>query len=70
MMETTRQKRLAEEEKILKRDQEIVAKMAKLEMWKKELRNKVAKKTAEAQAAKVYNYEYIIIFTLEIIEWL
>ncbi|XP_012547427.1 large ribosomal subunit protein mL64 [Bombyx mori] len=52
MMETTRQKRLAEEEKILKRDQEIVAKMAKLEMWKKELRNKVAKKTAEAQAAK------------------
>lgn len=39
-------------DRIQKREEEVAAKMEKLEHWKTELRNKVAKKEAEALAAK------------------
>lgn len=53
MMESAARQRKEEREKIEKRDRDIAAKFAKLEQWKKELNDKLAKKTAEVSAAKV-----------------
>lgn len=52
MMETAAKRRQEEKETILKRDRDIAAKVAKLDQWKKELNDKIAKKAAEVQAAK------------------
>ncbi|XP_061706476.1 large ribosomal subunit protein mL64 [Cydia pomonella] len=52
MMETAAQKRIEERLQIEKRENEIAAKMEKLAQWKKDLKNKTAKKIAEAEAAK------------------
>lgn len=53
MMDQAAMRQKEEQQKILKRDNEVAAKFAKLEQWKKELNDKIAKKTAEANAAKV-----------------
>ncbi|XP_026747473.1 growth arrest and DNA damage-inducible proteins-interacting protein 1 [Trichoplusia ni] len=52
MMESAARQRKEEREKIEKRDRDVAAKFAKLEQWKKELNDKLAKKTAEVSAAK------------------
>ncbi|CAB3235685.1 unnamed protein product [Arctia plantaginis] len=52
MMEQAAQKRREEELKIEQRDREVATKHAKLETWKKELNDKIAKKLSEANAAK------------------
>uniref|UniRef100_A0A2A4JWT0 Large ribosomal subunit protein mL64 n=1 Tax=Heliothis virescens TaxID=7102 RepID=A0A2A4JWT0_HELVI len=52
MMETAAQNRREQQEKIEQRDRDIAAKFAKLAQWKKDLHDKIAKKTAEANAAK------------------
>lgn len=54
MMKTAAKNRKEEQMKILERDREVSAKFAKLAQWQKELDDKLAKKTADAQAAKVY----------------
>lgn len=53
MMATVAQKRQEEQLKIQQRDNEIASKFAKLNQWKKELQEKMAKKAAEVEAAKV-----------------
>lgn len=60
MMETAAQRKQKEQEKILERDREVAAKFAKLGQWKKELDDKLAKKTADMLAAKVNNYCILI----------
>lgn len=55
MMETAAKNRKEQQQKIEQRDRDIAAKYAKLDQWKKELLDKIAKKTAEANAAKVSN---------------
>jgi len=52
MVEDARQKREEKEKRIYERQADIVKKMQKLEHWKQELKNKVAKKESEALAAK------------------
>ncbi|KAJ8725232.1 hypothetical protein PYW07_016190 [Mythimna separata] len=52
MMEMAAKRRQEQEQKIQQRDKEIAAKFAKLEQWKKDLLDKIAKKAAEANAAK------------------
>lgn len=52
MMESAAQKRKEERLKIEVREKEVAIKFAKLEQWKKELNDKVAKKIADAQVAK------------------
>lgn len=52
LMEQAAANRKAEETMIEQRDRDVAAKFAKLEQWKKELNDKIAKKTAEANAAK------------------
>ncbi|CAD0198633.1 unnamed protein product [Chrysodeixis includens] len=52
MMVSAAQKRKEENERIEKRDRDVAAKFAKLDQWKKELHDKLAKKTAEVSAAK------------------
>ncbi|XP_034825203.1 large ribosomal subunit protein mL64 [Maniola hyperantus] len=52
VMDATAEKRRQEQLRIEQRDLEVAAKVAKLELWKKELNDKVAKKAAEVQAAK------------------
>lgn len=53
MMETAEKRRKEEQQKIEQRDKEVAAKYVKLAQWKKELLDKIAKKTSEANAAKV-----------------
>ncbi|CAK1578833.1 unnamed protein product [Parnassius mnemosyne] len=53
MMDAAAQRKKEEQLKIEQREKEIAAKFEKLEQWKKELNQKIAKKTAEAQAAKM-----------------
>lgn len=53
MMKMVQEKRLAEQQAIEKRDRDIAAKFDKLQQWKKDLNDKIAKKAAEVQAAKV-----------------
>lgn len=55
-MDTAAKTRQEQQQKILQRDNDIAVKFAKLEQWKKELADKVAKKTAEANAAKVHGF--------------
>ncbi|KAJ8727206.1 hypothetical protein PYW08_015603 [Mythimna loreyi] len=52
MIEMAEKRRKEQEQKIQQRDREVAAKFAKLEQWKKDLLDKVAKKAAEASAAK------------------
>ncbi|KAM3967973.1 growth arrest and DNA damage-inducible proteins-interacting protein CRIF [Aphomia sociella] len=52
MMETAAQKRIQEQLKIENREKELAIKFEKLEQWKKDLTEKMAKKMAETQAAK------------------
>ncbi|KAF9416274.1 hypothetical protein HW555_006348 [Spodoptera exigua] len=52
MMETAAKNRKEQEEKIQQRDRDVAAKYAKLDQWKKDLLDKIAKKTAEVNAAK------------------
>ncbi|XP_022122642.2 growth arrest and DNA damage-inducible proteins-interacting protein 1 [Pieris rapae] len=53
MIATAAQKRREEQLKIQQRDNEIATKFAKLDQWKKELQEKMAKKSAEVEAAKI-----------------
>ncbi|CAH0721421.1 unnamed protein product, partial [Brenthis ino] len=53
VMASVAQTRKEEKIKIQQRDAEIAAKFAKFEQWKKELNDKIAKKAAEAEAAKL-----------------
>ncbi|XP_023948687.2 growth arrest and DNA damage-inducible proteins-interacting protein 1 [Bicyclus anynana] len=52
VMDATAEKRREEQLRIEQRDIEVATKVAKLEQWKKELNDKVAKKAAEVLAAK------------------
>ncbi|KAJ0179587.1 hypothetical protein K1T71_005299 [Dendrolimus kikuchii] len=52
MMKMAQEKRLADQQAIEKRDRDVAAKFEKLQQWKKELNDKVAKKAAEVHAAK------------------
>ncbi|XP_075972369.1 growth arrest and DNA damage-inducible proteins-interacting protein CRIF [Anticarsia gemmatalis] len=52
MMEQAARMRKEEQGKIEQRDREVATKYAKLAQWKKDLEDKIAKKTAEANAAK------------------
>lgn len=52
MMEKVKLDQQEKKQKILKREEEIGAKMDKLEQWKTDLKNKIAKKEAEGLAAK------------------
>ncbi|CAH0669330.1 unnamed protein product [Spodoptera exigua] len=52
MMETAAKNRKEQEERIQQRDRDVAAKYAKLDQWKKDLLDKIAKKTAEVNAAK------------------
>lgn len=52
MMQKVKLDQEAKKQAILKREQEIGDKMAKLEQWKADLRNKIAKKESDALAAK------------------
>ncbi|XP_047023031.1 growth arrest and DNA damage-inducible proteins-interacting protein 1 [Helicoverpa zea] len=52
MMETAARNRKEQQEKIEQRDREVAARFAKLGQWMKELNDKIAKKTAETNAAK------------------
>lgn len=47
------EKRKAQQLKIETREKEVAAKFDKLAQWKKELKDKINKKTADAQTAKV-----------------
>ncbi|CAK1544749.1 unnamed protein product [Leptosia nina] len=53
MMTMVAEKREQERLKTQQRDNEIAAKFAKLGQWKKELKEKIAKKEAEVEAAKL-----------------
>ncbi|CAG9792204.1 unnamed protein product [Diatraea saccharalis] len=53
VMESAALRKQEEKLKIQKRETDIAAKYAKLEQWKKELRDKLAKKAAEAESAKI-----------------
>ncbi|XP_028173726.1 growth arrest and DNA damage-inducible proteins-interacting protein 1 [Ostrinia furnacalis] len=53
MMDAAAEKRRAEQEVIDKREKELAAKITKVAAWKKDLQDKLAKKMADAQAAKV-----------------
>lgn len=53
MIEDTRKKRIQEEEEKAKRQQQIVERVAKLDGWIKDMQKRVAKKEAEANAARV-----------------
>lgn len=53
MMDAAAQKKREEQEVIEKREKDLAAKFAKVAIWKKELNDKLNKKVAEAQAAKV-----------------
>ncbi|XP_072942251.1 large ribosomal subunit protein mL64 [Epargyreus clarus] len=53
MIATATQKREATQLRIEQREKEVAAKYEKLEQWKKDLQNKIAKKEAEVQAAKL-----------------
>lgn len=55
MMQENEQKKKEFEEQRIKRQEDVAKKFAKLEQWKKELRDKVAKKESEARAIKVSN---------------
>lgn len=52
MMQMAAEKRKAQQLKIETREKEVAAKFDKLAQWKKELKDKINKKTADAQAAK------------------
>lgn len=52
-MDQAAERRREEELKIQQRDKEVAAKYVKLEAWKKELSDKIAKKLADANTAKV-----------------
>lgn len=54
MMENAAKNRREEQIKTLERDRDIAAKFAKLAQWNKELDDKLSKKTADAQRAKVF----------------
>lgn len=56
MMDVVSQKRTAARLRIENREKDIAAKFAKLEQWKKDLNDKINKKTAEAEAAKVNTF--------------
>ncbi|KAJ8934266.1 hypothetical protein NQ318_020917 [Aromia moschata] len=47
-----KEKRIQKEERVRARQEDIVKKMEKLEMWKQDLYNRMAKKESEAKAAK------------------
>lgn len=53
MMEDSRVKRVEKQEAKLKRQQEIIEKMKKLDGWVRDMENRIAKKEAEVTAAKV-----------------
>lgn len=53
MIDAAAVRRKEEQARIEERDKEVAAKFHKLDQWKKELNAKIAKKTAEVQAAKV-----------------
>lgn len=53
VMDAAAVKRREEQLRREQRDMEVAAKVAKLEQWKKELNDKIAKKAAEVEAAKV-----------------
>jgi DNA-binding transcriptional MerR regulator len=53
MMDTAANKRQEAQKKIEMREADVAAKFAKLDQWKKELNDRINKKTAEANAAKV-----------------
>lgn len=52
MMEKVKVEKQAKKDKIQKREEEIAAKLDKLEQWKTDLKNKIHKKESEALAAK------------------
>lgn len=54
MMQTIAKSRKEEQQKIEARDRDVATKMLKLAQWKKELHDKINKKTTDMQAAKVY----------------
>lgn len=56
MMETAAKKKRDAQLAIEKREQELAVKFEKLAIWKKELQDRIAKKAAEVQAAKVFIY--------------
>ncbi|XP_013140672.1 PREDICTED: growth arrest and DNA damage-inducible proteins-interacting protein 1 [Papilio polytes] len=53
MIDAAAVRRKEEQARIEERDKEVAAKFHKLDQWKKELNAKIAKKTAEVQAAKL-----------------
>lgn len=53
MMEDSHRKRVEKEERVSKRQQEIVEKAKKLDGWVRDMQNRIAKKEAEVTAAKV-----------------
>lgn len=53
MAEIERTKRQEKEERILKRQKEIVERVGKLDGWVKDMKERIAKKEKEANAAKV-----------------
>lgn len=59
-MKSVAEKRKEEKLRIQQREMEVAAKFAKLEQWKKELNDKIAKKAAEVQAAKVKTLKFYI----------
>lgn len=56
MAEEAKKKKLQKELEIKERQEMIVKKIAKLDVWTKDLMNRIAKKEADAKAAKVYHY--------------
>lgn len=63
MMDAAAQKKREEQEVIEKREKDLAAKFAKVAIWKKELKDKLNKKVAEAQAAKVIISCFLNIFS-------
>ncbi|XP_041973247.1 growth arrest and DNA damage-inducible proteins-interacting protein 1 [Aricia agestis] len=53
VMESAAQRRKEEKLRILQRDREVAEKFAKLDAWKKDLHERIAKKEAEVKAAKL-----------------
>lgn len=52
VVEQCRQQKKLEAEKIIKREEDITAKLAKLDQWRKDLQARLDKKTSDALAAK------------------
>lgn len=53
MVAAAKRKRQEKEERILARQADIVKKMEKLDVWTRDLQQRIAKKENEAKAAKV-----------------